>query len=68
MPQVSPELVVERGQGGLHRRRRADRPEGVVLVPDRQAEDGHDRVADELLDGPAVALERRPASPRSSGS
>ena len=30
---------------------------GVVLVRDGRAEDGHDRVADELLDGAAVALD-----------
>ena len=35
--------------------RRADRPLGVVLVRGRRAPDGHDRVADELLDGAAVA-------------
>ena len=31
------------------------RPLGVVLVGDRRAPDGHDRVADELLDRAAVA-------------
>ena len=30
---------------------------GVVLVRDRRAEDGHDRIADELLDRPAEALD-----------
>ena len=51
---------------GLHRRpERPDRvdelepgphrPLGVVLVGDRRAPDGHDGVADELLDRPAVA-------------
>ena len=40
--------------------RGADRPLGVVLVGDRCAPDRHDRVADELLDGPAVALDDRP--------
>ena len=30
---------------------------GVVAVGDRQAEDGHDRIADELLDRPAVVLD-----------
>ena len=34
---------------------RADRAQGVVLVDDRDAEHRHDRVADELLDRPAVA-------------
>jgi hypothetical protein len=39
---------------------REGRPDGalrVVLVRDRRAEDRHRRVADELLDGPAIALE-----------
>ena len=46
----------------------ADRAQRVVLVDDRHAEDGHHRVADELLDGAAVPLERRRASRRSSAS
>src|SRR4029077_16791439 len=33
---------------------------GVVLVPDGSAEEGHHRVADELLDGAAVALQLLP--------
>ena len=41
------------------RERRSDRTLGVVLVRDRRAEDGHDRVADELLDGASEALELR---------
>ena len=36
---------------------RADRALGVVAVGRRRAEDAHDRVADELLDRAAVALE-----------
>ena len=55
IPQRASEVFVEGGQGGLHRGRAAHRPERVVLVADRQPEDRHDRVADELLDGPAVA-------------
>ena len=39
------------------RERRADGALGVVLVRDRRAEDGHHRVADELLDRAAEALE-----------
>ncbi len=35
----------------------ADRALGVVLVGDGSPEDGHDRVADELLDGPAEPLD-----------
>ena len=38
---------------------RAHRPEGVVLVHDRDAEDGQHGVADELLHRPAVALDHR---------
>ncbi len=41
-------------QGGAHR------PLGVVLVARRRAPDGHDRVADELLDRAAVALDDAP--------
>jgi hypothetical protein len=33
----------------------ADGALGIVLAGDRSAPDGHDRVTDELLDGPAVA-------------
>ena len=39
------------------RERRAHRALGVVLVRDRRAEDGHHRVADELLDRAAVPLD-----------
>ena len=39
------------------RERRPHRALGVVLVRDRRAEDGHHRVADELLDRAAVPLE-----------
>ena len=38
----------------------AHRPLGVVLLRDRRAPDRHDRVADELLDRAAVALDHRP--------
>ena len=41
------------------RERRADCALGVVLVRGRRAEERHDRVPDELLDGAAVALELR---------
>ena len=37
--------------------RRPDRAFGVVLVGDRRTPDGHHRVADELLDRAAVALD-----------
>ncbi len=39
----------------LHREAGADGALGVVLVGDRRAEDGHDVVADELVDGPSEA-------------
>ena len=39
------------------RERRADRALGVVLVRGRSAEERHDRVADELLDGAAMSFE-----------
>jgi hypothetical protein len=37
----------------------SDAPQRVVLVCNRHAEDSDDRVADELLDGAAVRLDRR---------
>ena len=45
------------GDRGAHLRRCTDRAQRVILVRDGDAEDGHDRVADELLDRPSVALE-----------
>ena len=42
-----------------HLDRRTHRPQRVVLVHLRQTEDGHRRVADELLDRAAVTLEDR---------
>ncbi len=42
-----------------HLRGGSDSAERVVLVRDRNPEDGHHRVADELLDGAAVALDDR---------
>jgi hypothetical protein len=36
-----------------------DGAKGIVLVHGRDAEDGHDRIADELLDRAALALEQR---------
>ena len=43
---------VERGANGAF---------GVVLLRHRRAPDRHDRVSDELLDGPSVAADQRPA-------
>ena len=54
-----PEGAVQGRQRDLHVGGGAHGPERVVLVDDRDAEDGHDRVADELLDRSAVALEDR---------
>ncbi len=51
------ELFVELGQLLLHPVGRTDGAQRVVLVGLRDAEHGHDRVADVLLDGPAVALD-----------
>ena len=56
---LGPEGCVQGRQRGLHLGGRPDRPERVVLVHDRDAEDGDDRIADELLDRSAVALEDR---------
>ncbi len=49
------ELVVELGECGLGLERGADGAKSIVLVDAWQAEDGHDGVADELLDRRAVA-------------
>ena len=51
------ELDVQHLEPLLHLERAADGAQGVVLVGGRHPEDGHDRVADELLDGAAVTLE-----------
>ena len=58
--EVALELFVELGQRVAELDDRPQRAQRVVLVDDRRAEDGHDRVADELLHRPAVALEDRP--------
>ncbi len=49
--------VVQLADRVLDRERRADRALGIVLVRDRGPEDSHDRVADELLDRAAEALQ-----------
>jgi hypothetical protein len=56
---VAFELLVQRGELLAHVRRGADRPQGVVFVQLRDAEYGHHRVPDVLLDRAAVALDRR---------
>jgi hypothetical protein len=57
---VALELVVEPAETLTHVPRRADSAKSVVLVHHRDTEDGHDGVADELLDGAAVALDGLP--------
>src|SRR6185503_17663780 len=51
------ELVVQRAETLAELLRRSQRPQRVVLVHRRHAEDGHHRVADELLDGAAMPFE-----------
>ena len=51
------ELLVERPERGAHVDRRADRPQRVIVVRGRNAENCHDGVADELLHGAAVPLQ-----------
>ena len=53
------DLVAERRDGVDQLQRRPDGALGVVLVRDRRAPHRHHRVADELLDRPAVAADRR---------
>ena len=65
-PVVAVELRVQRVERRAHLDRGADRAQRVVLVDLRHAEDGHDGVADVLLDGAAVVFDRRRASRRST--
>ena len=64
-PQLEPravgafELLVQLCEAVAELRRGAHRAQRVVLVHGRDAEDGHHRVADELLDGAAVPLDDR---------
>jgi hypothetical protein len=60
MPSSSLELLVQGHERLPHVACRPDRPEGVVVVDLGDAEHGHDRVADELFEGPAVRLEDDP--------
>ena len=57
--EVERDLVVEGADRGLDRQRRPNGPLRVVVVDAGDAEDGHRRVADELLDGAAVRLHDR---------
>ncbi len=56
-PELGSEGDVEVVQGLAHLRRRSHGSQRVVLVHPGQAEDRHDRIPDELLDRPAVALQ-----------
>ena len=56
---VSFELLVEPAENLAHLGGRAGRAKGIVLVHTRDPEHRHDGVADELLDGSAVAFDRR---------
>ena len=47
---ASGQVLVHDLEAGKHPRGRAERPGRIVLVRDRDAERGHDRVTDELLD------------------
>jgi hypothetical protein len=58
-PVVAFELLVEPAQTPAQLPRGAHRAQRVVLMHGRHAEDGHHRVADELLDGAAVPLDDR---------
>ena len=44
------QVLAESGEGALHLERRPHGPLGVVLVGDGRAEQGHDGVADDLVD------------------
>ena len=57
-----PHLLAEQGHRLGQRERGADRPLGVVLAGHGRSPNGHHGVADELLDGPAVALDQGPAA------
>jgi hypothetical protein len=57
-----PQLIAERGHGLRQREGRADRPLRVILAGDGSSPNRHHGIADELLDGPAVALDQRPAA------
>ena len=56
---VPPELLVQLGARIADLDRSSYRPVGVVLVQMRHAEDGDDRIADELLRRPAVTVDDR---------
>jgi hypothetical protein len=57
---IADELLVEGGDGLAQLGGRAHGSKRVVLVQRREPEDGHDRIADELLHRAAVPLEHAP--------
>ena len=57
-PQFVAQRATELRDAGRQIERAAHSPQGIVLVRDRQPEDAHDRIADELLDLSSVSLER----------
>ena len=57
-PVLAREILVDALESLAHLERRPHGAERIVLVDGRHAEHGHDRVADELLDGAAVSFER----------
>jgi hypothetical protein len=67
-PQVEPQAMLaldrlaERGYPRAHVDGGADGTQAIVLMGDRDAEDRHHRVADELLDRAAVVLDRAASS------
>ena len=54
---VPRELLVERREAFAHLHRSPNRPQRIVLVDDRNPENGHHGVTDELLDDSLVALD-----------
>ena len=56
-PALALEVLIERREPLTHLSGGADCSQGVVLVHDGNAEDGHDSVADELLDRSAVLFQ-----------
>ena len=67
-PHPAQQLLVQAHHSLLHLPCGAHGPERIVLVSDRYAEDGHHRVAHELLHRPPVPLDRARASSGSSGT
>ena len=57
---TNPRLQAQLRHSRPHLPCRADRPQGIVLMRDRHAENSHDRIADKLLHRSTVALEDLP--------